>query len=124
MEIIDLNNIPFTGVEGLRGEMPLDAEPIEYFSKYFTDEVADIICTETNRYTEQYIEASAANIRPKSIAYDWKLTKGNGRKALLGLCILKGTVSRPRVLVFWSTDSFHHIFILGQVMSRKRFKLL
>ena len=40
-------NIPFPGVEGLREEMPLDAEPIEYFSKYFTDEVIDIICKET-----------------------------------------------------------------------------
>ena len=27
-------NIPFTGVERLREEMPLDEEPIEYFSKY------------------------------------------------------------------------------------------
>ena len=30
-------NIPFIGVEGLREKMPLDAELIEYFSKYFTD---------------------------------------------------------------------------------------
>ena len=46
-------NIPFAGVEGLREEMTLDAEPIEYFSKYFTDKVTDIICKETNRYAEQ-----------------------------------------------------------------------
>ena len=50
--------------------MPLDAEPIEYFSKYFIDEVTDIICKETNRYAEQYIEVNAANIRPKSIVHD------------------------------------------------------
>ena len=43
-------NIPFTGVEGLGEEVSLDAEPIEYLSDYFTDEVADIICKETNRY--------------------------------------------------------------------------
>ena len=63
-------NIPFTGVEGLREEMPLDAEPKEYFSKYFTDVVTDIICKETNRYDNQYIEANAANLRPKSIVHD------------------------------------------------------
>ena len=58
-------NITFTGVEGLREEMPLDAEQTQYFLKYFTDEVAEIICKETNRYAEQYIKASAANLRPK-----------------------------------------------------------
>ena len=44
--------------------MPLDVKPTD-FSKYFTDEVTDIICKETNRYAEQYIEANAANLRPK-----------------------------------------------------------
>lgn len=117
-------NIPFTGVEGLREEMPLDAEPIEYFSKYFTDEVTDIICKETNRYAEQYIEANAANLRPKSIVHDWKPTNRNEIKAFLGLCILMGIVSKPRVSMFWSTDSFYHTPIFGQVMSRKRFQLL
>ena len=53
-------NIPLTDVESLREEMPLDAEPIEYISKYFTGEVTDIICKETNRYAEQYIETNAA----------------------------------------------------------------
>ena len=36
--------------------MPLDAEPIEYFSKYLIDEITDIMCKETNRYAEQYFE--------------------------------------------------------------------
>ena len=117
-------NIPFTGVEGLREEMPLDAEPIEYFSKYFTDEVTDVICKETNRYAKQYIEAKAANVRPKSIVHDWKPTNRNEIKALLGLCILIGIVYKPIGSMFGSTDSFYHTLIFGQVMSRKRFQLL
>ena len=89
-------NIPLTGVEGLREEMPLDAQPIEYFLKYFTDEVIDIICKETNRYAEQYIEANAANLRNKSVVHDWKPTNGNKIKAVLGLYILMGIGSKPR----------------------------
>ena len=45
-------DIPFTGVEGLRNPMPQDAEPIDYFKLYFTDEVIDIIYKETNRYVQ------------------------------------------------------------------------
>ena len=52
-------------------------EQIEYFSKYFTDEVTGIIYKETNRYAEQYIEANAANLRPNSIVHDLKSTNRN-----------------------------------------------
>ena len=104
--------------------MPLDAGPIEYFSKYFTDEVTDIICKETKIYAEQYIKANAANLRHKSIVNDWKPTNRNEIKALLGLCILMGIVSKPRVSMFRSTDSFYYTPIFWQVMSRKRFQLL
>ena len=114
-------NIPFTGIEGLGEEMPLDTEPIEYFSKYFTDEVIDINCKETNRYAKQYIEANAANLRPKSIIHDWKPTNRNKIKACLGLCILIDIVSKPTVSMFRSTDSFYHTPIFWKVMSRKRF---
>ena len=44
-------DLPFTGVEGLRNPMPQDAEPIDYFKLYFTDEVIDIIYKETNSST-------------------------------------------------------------------------
>ena len=66
-ELIDLSTYPFTGVDVLRAEIPLDAEAIDYFSKCFTDEATDIICKETNRYAEQYIEANAANLRPNQL---------------------------------------------------------
>ena len=63
-------NILFTGVEGLREDVPLDAGPIEYFSRYSTGKVTDLICKETNRYADQYIETNAAKLRPKSIGHD------------------------------------------------------
>ena len=78
--------------------MPLDAQPIEYYSMYFTDEVTDI-CKETNRYAEQYIEGNAATVRPKSIVHDWKPTNRNEIKAFLGLCILMGNYT-INVLVY------------------------
>ena len=70
-------NIPFTGVEGLREEMTLDVEPIEYFSKYFTEKLLTLV----KRQTES-----------KSIVHDWKPTNRNEIKEFLGLCILMGIV--------------------------------
>ena len=70
--------------------MPLDAEPIEYFLKFFTEEITDIICKEINRYVEQYIKASAANLRPKSVVHYWKPTNRNEIKAFLRTLLLDG----------------------------------
>lgn len=117
-------DIPFIGVEGLRNPMPQDAEPIDYFQLYFTDAIVDIICRETNRYAQQYIVANEANLRPKSIVHDWTPTNANEMKAFLGLCVLMGVIHKPRVSMYWSTDSFYHTPLFGQVMSRKRFQLL
>ena len=108
-------NIPFTDVEDLREEIPLDAEPIEYFSKYLTGEVTDIICKETNRYDEQYIEANAANLRPKSSFHDCKPTNRNEIKTFLGLWILMVIVLKPKVSMFWSIDSFYLTLSLGRL---------
>ena len=117
-------DIPFTGVEGLRNPMPQDAEPIDYFKLYFTDEVFDIIYKETSRYAQQYIETNGANLRPKSIVHNWKPTDASEMKAFIGLCILMGIISKPRISMYWSTDSFYHTPVFGQVMPRIRFQLL
>ena len=84
----------------MRENMPLDAEQKNIFSKHFTDEITDIMLKKTNRHAKQYIEANAANLRPKSIVHDWKPTYRNEIKAFLGLCILMGIVSKPRVSMF------------------------
>ena len=117
-------DIPFTGVEGLRNPMPQDAECIDYFKWYFTDEVIDIIYKETNRYAQQYIETNGADLRPKSIVHNWKPTDASEMKAFIGLCILMGIISKPRISMYWSTDSFYHTPMFGQVMPRIRFQLL
>ena len=78
---------------------------------------------QTALHAGQYVP-NAAYFRPKSIVYDWIPTKRNEIKAFLGLCILMVIVSKLRVSMFWSRDSFYQTPILGQVMSRKRFQIL
>ena len=117
-------DIPFRGVHGLRNPMPQDAEPIDYFKLYFTDAVIDIIYKETNRYAQQYIAANGPNLRPKSIVHSWTPTDAKEIKAFLGLCILMGIISKPRISMYWSTDSFYHTPVFSQVMPRLRFQLL
>ena len=50
--------------------------------------------------------------------------KSNEMKAFLGLCILRGIVSKPRISMYWPWDSFYYIFMFGKVMTRKRLQLL
>ena len=104
--------------------MPQDAEPIDYFKLYFTDAVIDIIYKETNRYAQQYIAANGPNLRPKSIVHSWTPTDAKEINAFLGLCILMGIISKPRISMYWSTDSFYHTPVFSQVMPRLRFQLL
>ena len=118
-------DIPFQGSnEGITVPMPDHPQVLDYFSLYFTDNVINQMWRETNRYAEQYIQANAGNIRPHSIVHEWKPTDADEMKAFLGLCIIMGIIYKPRIWMYWSTDSVYNTPIFGQVMSRRRFQLL
>ena len=77
----------------------------------------DIIYKETNRYAQQYIPQMDLDLRPKSIVHSWTPTDAKEIKAFLGLCILMGIISKPRISMYWSTDSFYHTPVFSQVIA-------
>lgn len=97
---------------------------IDFFKLYFTDAVIDQIWREANGYAHQYIEANRNNLRPQSIIHEWKPTNRDEIKAFLGLCIIMGIIYKPRIWMYWSTDSVYNTPIFNQVMTRKRFQFL
>lgn len=51
-------DIPFTGQPGptaLLADLGPDSKPVEYFEKFLTDELLEMLVVETNRYAEQCI---------------------------------------------------------------------
>ena len=115
---------PFTGNTGLTQPMNENPEPSDYFKLYFTDEIYELICRETNTYAHQYIQAHAANLGPRSIVHRWKDTTTAEIKAFIGLCILMGISYKPRVWMYWSKDSLYSSPIFGKIMARERFQFI
>ena len=56
---------PLTGNTGLTHPVNENPEPSDFFKLYFTGEIYELICRETNTYAHQYIQAHAANFGPK-----------------------------------------------------------
>lgn len=117
-------NVPFQGQPGLRNPLPEDSKPIDYFTLYFTQEIVQKICDETNRYAHQFIHSQAGNLKPHSLVHDWKDTTPVEIKTFLGLCILMGLIYKPRIWMYWSKDALYNTPLFSQLMSRNRFLIL
>jgi len=63
-------------------------------------------------------------LTPKARAYDWHPTTAHEMKKLLGLIFLMGTIKKPRIADYWSTDPTIATPVFNQTMKRDRFELL
>lgn len=83
---------------------------LDYFSCLFTDEIADIVLLETNRY------AAAVNEN------DWKDLDKSEFYVFLALNLLMPRNKKLAVHEYWSTDPLMNSPIFGKSMSRDRFQ--
>ena len=66
------------GNEEITFSMLQDPKGINFFFKqYFTDSVIDQIWRETERYTQQCIQANVPSLRSHSRVHEWKATNDN-----------------------------------------------
>ena len=83
---------------------------------YFTDEVWDLLVTETNRY-------SKLNFPKQRCARPWHDVTVEDMKAFIGLLIIMGVVKLPRLEMYWQTDSdLSQTPGISSVMSRIQFE--
>jgi hypothetical protein len=99
-----------------------DAEPMDYLSLFFSDELLNNIVVETNRYARQKI--LELQLTPRSIWSSWSDVSVPEMKAFLGLIINMGLVSLPDIKDYWSSEWITQIQFFGDVMSRDRFQQL
>lgn len=103
-----------------------DAEnitPASCFDLYFTDEVVDLVVTETNRYAEQKLLALGDRC-PSARIRKWQPMTAKEFRIFLVLLIAMGIVTQPAMSDHWTTDWLTQTPGFAKVMSRNRFQLL
>ena len=56
--------------------------------------------------------------------HGWKDTNPEEVRTFLGVCVLMGLIYKPRIWMYWSTDTLYNTSFFGQHMTRTRFLLL
>jgi len=86
--------------------------PLEFFRKFFTEEVIQLLVQQTNLYAQQN--------KPR----EWEDTTDGELTAFLGMLIAMGIHGLPRFRMFWSTDPLFRVQPVADVMTRQRFMKL
>ena len=74
------------------------ASPIEFFYLFLDDEFWNLVVTQTNLYAEQF---PCTSISRNSRFVGWKPVDTKTTKKYLGLCLLMGLVSKPKIADYW-----------------------
>jgi len=83
---------------------------MEYFNRFFDDEVYDMLIYQTNLYAVQQ------NI------LNWRNVSKAELKAFFGILIAMGLHSLPDIELYWSTDPLFKVPTVSNTMTVKRFK--
>lgn len=102
--------------------VPNDAQPIDFFEHYLTEDVIDLMVVETNRNANYVI--SKRRLSRKSRLKDWKNTNPEEMRKFIGVLLYMGLVPLPRISDYWSKDVLYKFTAASKVMSRNRFQLI
>jgi hypothetical protein len=111
-------DIPFTGLERLKVRMGDNPQPIDFFELYITNETLEHLVTETNRFAAQYLNAT--QLKPNSLAQDWKDTNLLEMKSFLAVILLMGIVYKPTMNMYWSGEDILDTPIFREAMHRDK----
>ncbi|XP_071051365.1 piggyBac transposable element-derived protein 3-like [Onthophagus taurus] len=84
--------------------------PLELFSKFFDEEVIELILNQSNKYAQQ--KNRKANIAKQEV------------NAFIGVLILSGYMQVPRRKMFWEREKDCHNVIITEAITRDRFEYL
>lgn len=80
----------FTGSPGLK--FSVDEQLLDFLKLFLTDDLIDIIVTETNRYADQY--RTKHLLKPRLRVQEWKPTDSSEIHVFLGLLYLQGIIHK------------------------------
>ena len=118
------NRFVFTGNPGIKARIDDASDPLEFFKLFFTDELIDIIVTETNRYAGQFLAENQGALKERSRAKEWKETDAKEIKVFLALLLMQGIVYKPDIEQYFSKRPSLYTPFFRDVMDKDRFILL
>ena len=122
----DIHVRQFNGLTGFNLPADFDPEiatPIDYFQLFFSDQVLQTICDNTNKY-KNFRVAQKQVVNPEYKENNWEETTLNEMRAFFGLAIMFGIMNQPRYRTFWSKDAFLGNIAVQRVFSLKRYSNL
>ena len=84
----------------------------DFFELFFTDQVWQLLATQTDLYAEQKREAEESSV--------WYPVSVEEMKAWLALYLCMGIVNKPNIKSYWSTDPILSTSFFPAIMSRKK----
>ena len=83
---------------------------------YLTDEMIELIFTETNRYSDQYLDSNLNN----TYLDEWQPVTSPEIKTFIGRLLLMDIIYKSQLPMYWSTDVLYNTLIFSEVINRKR----
>ena len=111
----------FSGTPGIQVTVN-GTTPLDYFKLFFTDNILDLLVTETNRYAAQCIVAAPKPLPKYSYLALWVPVTRTDMAVFIALLINMGNVNKPEVRSYWSVDPILATSFFGTCMSRNRFE--
>ena len=97
--------------------LPKESQPLDYFDKFWGEEMWQHIVTETNRYAQQEQDKNP----PSPSAPNWSPITVPIMKKFVGICMLMGIVRLPSKKYYWSKEDSFLAKDFGDLMSKDRF---
>ena len=104
----DIHVRQFNGPTGFNLPAHFDPEvvtPIDYFQLFFSDEVLQTICDNTNKFKTFHVTQKQV-VNPEYTENNWEQTTLNEMRYYFGLAIMSGIMNQPRYRTLWSKDPF------------------
>ena len=98
-------------------------QPIDFFKLFLTDDLINMMVTETNRYADQEINKHRP-LRRSSRLNLWKPVDHQEMCQFLGILLHMGCVKLPTFEHYWSTNILYRFPMFSKVMPRNRFQLI
>ncbi|XP_064079451.1 piggyBac transposable element-derived protein 4-like [Macrobrachium nipponense] len=114
----------FVADPGVKFTVKDKENPLEYFEKFFDDEIIDYLVEETNRFAKQFLDENVEHLPPHSRVHGWFDTYASEMKVFIGLIILQGIDSKCDNSMYFSTRESVSSPFFRKVMNGRRFDLL